>query len=445
MDRLQKTANIAADQQNTFNRLPVAERLAAAERKYSAAVAMYAATELSLRAVAEECGVTAAGLSAHIGKYHRNLLLARYGIDPSDPIAATLKVKPPKGQSLITHLKYKEAIEACGDIAYIEYNVTQVARMFNLDGSALASQLRVHYPDVIPHRERVRHQLGVADNIHRGVRPESVLRYEEALRVYAENDMTISAVAEKCNVSKGGFIQFLRFYHPNVIKCKATRRAKAAGNDSFDRNGHLSGNGRAYGPKAETVAQYAPALEMYRNTSLTIKEIAAVTGVPAEGFRAYIRQWHRGERLERRGYKWDGCTEPVLEGSRHFLKSTRGKYALAIASLRENPRQVTKVAEEFGLNADVFRSYLKTHAPELAAEQGMVRLSDGNIVKRSSFEKYAPAVQEYATSAASLKEIAGRHGLVYQSLLGYVLRNCRCERELHKKIVESVNSNNIKE
>lgn len=404
-----------------LNRLPAKERSSVAERKYADAIALYAASDLSLRQVAEACGVTARGLSAYIGRHHRPLLFARYGLDAGNPLVDSIKVKPPKGQSLKTHLKYKEAIEACGDMAYIEYNVSQVARLFNLDGTALASQLRVYYPDVIPNRERLRQRLGIADNIHRGPRPASLDAYDAALSLYRDTDMTLPEVAERCEVSAGGLCQFMRFYHKDILAHKASRRSSAPGKSAPARAGRLSGNGRLYGPKSETVKFYAEALEMYRTTSKTVKEIAAETGVPFEGFKWYLRQWRTIEKE---------CRAP------RFLKSTSAKYGEAIESLRSNPRPVTEVAAEFGLNADVFREYLKNHEPALASQQGMTRLPNGRLVKTSSFEKYRDAVLDYATSAESLKSIAERRGLVYISLMGYINRNCPEERELHQRLVD---------
>ncbi len=332
----------------------------AAKQKYAGAVQLYAASELPLRQVAELCGVTPRGLSAYISRNCRHLLFERYGLDPSNP---GLKVKQPKGQSLRTRLKYREAIEACADPAYIEYNVSQVARLFDLDGPALASQLRVHYPDVIPARERLRHRLGIADNIHRGPRPVSIETYRDAVRMYLDTDLTIPEVAERCKVPAGGLSQFMRFYHPDVIDAKAKRR-------------------EALRRKPEVPDISAPRTPRY-------------------------------------------------------LDSTREKYSEAISSLKHNPRPVTEAAAEFGLNADVFREYLKTHEPELVAAQGMVRLSGGKLVKRSSYEKYRPAIEEYANSPESLRSIAERHGIVYNSLMGFVSRNCPEERKSHDRAVQN--------
>lgn len=282
-----------------FKWLPTSMRMPAAIRKYAEAVEMYASTNLSIRCIAEKCGVTASGLSAHLAKHHRDLLFARYGLDINDHNLKTLKVKPPKGQSLTTHLKYKDAIGACGDIAYIEYNVSQVARMFHLNGSALAAQLRVHYPDVIPTREKLRQQLGIADNTRRGARPCSVEVYAEALEMYRDTNLSIPEVAKKCNVSKSGLCQFLRFYHKDIIDIKAERRRVAAKKAGSRRPGSLSGNGRVYGPKPETVALYSTALQLYRDTSLSFDEIVEKVGVSKAGFKWYLHKWHCGEKLRR--------------------------------------------------------------------------------------------------------------------------------------------------
>ena len=182
-----------------FKHLPTKLRRQAAESKYADAVELYAATGLTIRRVAERCGVTASGLSAHIGKHHRDLLFKRYGLDTNDKDLYAIKVKPPRGQSIRTHLKYKEAIEACGDLAYIEYNVSQVGRLFNVNGSALAAQMRVHYPDIIPNREKLRQRLGIADNSQRGPRPWCVKAYTPALAMYRDTDFSIQEVADKCN------------------------------------------------------------------------------------------------------------------------------------------------------------------------------------------------------------------------------------------------------
>lgn len=414
--------------------LPTEKRHSAAMQKYAEAVRVYSETNLSLCEIAEKFGVSASGLSTHIGKYHRSLLLKRYGMES---LNLSVCVKKTVGQSLLAYQKYRSAIAACSDMAFIEYNISQIAQMFGHKATCLASQLRFHYQNVIPERELVRQRLGLADNNHRGARQSCVEQYAEAVSMYRDTDMTIPDVAKACGVSMSGLSQHLRFYHKDTIELKAKRRRSSRGKTGVRRLGTLSGNGQEYGPKPETVAKYAKALELYRTSCMTVKEIVKATGVPHAGFRGYLHQWHRGEKLLRRGYHWDGESEPDLKGTKQYLKSTAGKYAPAILSLKEKPRNVAEVAAEFGLHPDTFRLYLQKHEPDLAAKQGMTRRYDGKLVKRSCEEKYAKAIEEYASTAESLKKIAQRHKIVYNSLTSYVLRNCPAERESHRKIVEA--------
>lgn len=396
-----------------FNRLPVRERKAAAGKKYAVAVAAYASSAKPISQIARECGVSARALSAYLGKHYRDLLYARYGLDENTRQASSFKVRPPRGQSYRTHLKYKEAIEACGDIAYIEFNISQIARMFHHDATALAAQLRMHYPDIIPAREQQRRRLGIADNAQRGPRRSSVAAYTRAVEMYRDTNLSIPEVARRCEVSESGFGQFMRFYHKEIIAAKARARKAAGATAATRKRGNLSANGRRYNPDEATEAQYTAALALYRSTGLTIEEIASRTGVPAEGFRGYLRRWHADD----------------------IDKTTRrpaaAKYAPAIASLRARPRPVAAVAAEFGLNPEVFRSYLKAHEPALAQEQGMIRLPGGKTVKKNAYEKYRTAIDEYTTSDEALSTIARRHGLTYNSLLNFIRRNCPTAREMH--------------
>lgn len=397
--------------------LPTSERHPAAMRKYADAVRMYSESGSSLVEIAAKCGVTPGGLGNYIGKYRRDLLMKRYGIVTLD---CTVPLKPRTGQSIHIRKKYRTAIRACSDMAFIELNISQIARIFGHDGTALATQLRYHYPEVIPERERIRRELGIADNIHRGVRPWCEEAYADAVALYRDTDMTVREAAEACSVSPGGLGQHLQFYNKDTVRQKAALRDSCADNTDPGRAGTLSGNGRKYGPKPESVGKYAKALELYRSSSIPLREIAKTAGVTYAGFRSYLRLWHSDERRPR-----------VVDDG------IAAKYAPAIKSLEENPRHISEVAAEFGLNPEVFREYLHRHTPHLAAARGMTRRPDGRLVKRSSAEKYAKAVEEYAASSSTLKEIAGRHGLAYSSLSAYVRRNCPEEIERHRKTISN--------
>ena len=62
-------------------------------------------------------------------------MLARYDISCDKEEAGTILLGQLRGQQPATRAEYKEAVEACSSMDYIEYNVSQIARRFGLDGT----------------------------------------------------------------------------------------------------------------------------------------------------------------------------------------------------------------------------------------------------------------------------------------------------------------------
>lgn len=141
--------------------------------------------------------------------------------------------------------------------------------------------------------------------------------------------------------------------------------------------------------------------------------------------------------LERRGGEKVDCKEEYIDltKTKCYLKSTAAKYEAAIGSMKNNLRPVTQVAAEYGLNADTFRSYLWEHEPDLVAQCGMVKNENGKYISRQAMEKYAEAVRLYETTTENLKSIAKRLGIVYNSLSGYIRRNCPDAKQKHEELV----------
>ena len=112
------------------------------ETKYREAVELYGSTGLSCREICRICGLTPSGLSGHIGKYHRHLMLARYDIACDSEQALHIKMGGLRGQRPATRAKYRKAIEACERMEHLEKNLSEFAGRFGVDGSGLARQLR---------------------------------------------------------------------------------------------------------------------------------------------------------------------------------------------------------------------------------------------------------------------------------------------------------------
>ena len=389
--------------------------------KYEKAVALYADTDMTIKDIAKECGVSAGGLGSYLRRYWRELVLRRYQIHIDGKEAKDIKIMEAGKQNVNAHTKYKDAVAACDSLTYIDLNVSQIARKFGTDGTSLANFMRIHYAEVLVWREKVRQRLGINDNIWHGARSECTKQYAEAVELYRDTDMTLPEVAETCKISLSGFSQHLRFYHKGILKQKRERR-KEAKKGRKKQPGELTGNGRIYKPSVAIEQKYAVALALYRDTALTLKEIVEQTGVPMGGFRSYLRLWHKGLVLERSGItEEDHPTD--LRSARKRMKTVAAKYAEAIESLRKNPRPVSKVAAEFGFHPEVFRDYLHKHEPELARQQGMMKAANGKTVSRRSEEKYSEAVHLYGTTAEPLKSISKRLGLTYNSVGGYIRRN----------------------
>ena len=164
-----------------------------AARKYAEAVRLYADTRLSLQEIAKRCGVTAGGLQAYLRRHHRELILARYdllaeGVDPR-----AVCIQPVKGPTPAAYLKYKDAVEACGSTEYIEYSISQVARMFGVDATALNNFMKVHYAHIPLWRKNERIRRGLDTKASRG--SSTVEQYARAVELYRTSEYTIPEVA----------------------------------------------------------------------------------------------------------------------------------------------------------------------------------------------------------------------------------------------------------
>lgn len=405
-----------------------------AEEKYREAIELYRTTPLSCAKICRTCKVTVSGFQRYLSLYHRDLLLARYDITCSKEEARNIKLGQLRGQLPATRAKYKEAIEACDSMDYIELNVSQIAREFGLDGTNLGRQLRMHYPEVIEWREKVRERLGISDNLPRGTRRFCTEQYAGAVELLrSDRYITVQEAAERCNVSYSGLEQHLLFYHKELVGKRIRIRRQAV---RQQRKGEITGRGTVHAPLPETVEKYAEALCLYRTTPMSARKIAAVTKVPRKGFYEYLRKWHMDLVCQRKGIPYEEGRPVDWSKVRKYNPATKAKYAAAIDSLKESGLPTAKVAAEFGLHPECFRQYLKEREPELHARLGMVKTDKGGAMAHHSMEKYAEAVRLYGTTAESLKSLARRFGLNDCSLGQFIRKHFPKLTEQHRKLVQ---------
>ena len=391
----------------------------ATEDQYREAIELYGSTSLSVRAICARCGVSYAGFRSYLYKYRRDLLLSRHGVAASSASdAAHTRLRGRRGQTAAARAKYGNAIAACDDAKYVEYNVSQIAHLFGLNPTGLSNQLRAHCPELLERRELERRRLGLADNQQRGVRPWCREQYAAAVKLLRTTELTLSEAAERCGVSFTGLRQHVCFYHKDLQQTRSELRERAK---TQRRKGHITGSGRRHEPTPGSRERYRDAVRLYRNTAMTIKEIAEKQGLNPFSFTSYLQTWHREDVFARRGAEYrEGAS---LSQTKQYKKPTAAKYAPAIERLRAENRPTSEIAAEFGLHPEVFRQYLKEHEPELYARQGMMRAPNGRSVSRRGMEKYAEALRLYETSGEELKSIARRLGLNYNSLGGFIRRN----------------------
>ena len=172
---------------------------------------------------------------------------------------------------------------------YIEYNISQIARIFNIDCSSLASQLRRHYPDIVPRREQERRRIGITVNLQYGARKWSKEEYATAIEMLQSSDKTIEEVAEACNVSYTGLREHILAYYPQITRNREEKRIRATGQKV---RGMRNGNWTVCEPDRETLEKYEKAIDLYRTTSKDVKDIVRIVGVTLGGFRYHLRTWH---------------------------------------------------------------------------------------------------------------------------------------------------------
>lgn len=160
-------------------------------------------------------------------------------------------------------------------------------------------------------------------------------------------------------------------------------------------------------PNAGAERKYAKALEaLQSDKSLTIDAVAQRFDLNPSSFRSFVRTWHPS----------------LLLGRSHM--ATAAKYADAIAAMREDPAiGLTEVAAAYGYSPDTFRGYLRRHAPELLEPAGIIADGAGHRCRRQSVARYDAAICFYNCTGGSLRGVAARYGLVYNSLYSYVRRN----------------------
>ena len=389
--------------------------------QYTEALEMYENTGLTQVEICKRLNLSVVAFRAYLQRFRRDLIFKKRGILICESELATQRIRSRKGQTQASQLKYKTAKAKCRSLTYIYLTLSQIAHDESLNPTALANQLRAHYPDLIIWRTKEREMRGFLKNNLSGPMKKVVDQYKDAVELYAESQLTIQEVAIISNVSFSGLKQHLLFYHKDLVAKRERLRARHSNQKN---KGEKNGNNTLHSPKPSTVGKYAHALEYYEKSGLTLKEIASKTMVTYAGLYGYIRVWHRDLTLKRGGIdRLENVDQTNLNRYKHYLASSREKYQPAIELLKKNGLTIAAVAKLFNLHPESFRMYLKEHEPDLTKMKGMMCTPEGRLVSRSSYEKYKKGVELYSSSSLSQKEVALKINVHPISFGNYLRRN----------------------
>ncbi len=406
--------------------------------KYRQAIEEYRTTNTSCRVICRKFGLSEEGFRGYLYRYHRNLMLARYNISCSLEEALNIKMNQLRGQLPATRIKYQNAIIASGSSEFIEFSISQISGMFGLNGSGLMRQLRTHYPEILEFREKERARLGIDDHLPRGMRSFAKEQYAKAVDLLRGNSyITVQEAADTCGVSYTGLEQHLLFYYKDLVKKRIRIREKAVRQQL---KGKITGRGTLHVPTSVVSAKYAKSVQLFCTTPMSMAKIAAQAQVSKKAFYEYMHRWHMDLICERKGIPYKEGTPVDFSKVRKYNPATKAKYAEAIRRLQDSGLPTAKVATEFGLHPESFRSYLKEHEPKLYARQGMVKTEKGTML-RSSMAKYANAIEQYSTTTEPLNVIARRFGVNSCSLRDFIKRHFPDLKKQRNKLLEGEKGN----
>ncbi|MBQ6198845.1 MAG: hypothetical protein IJQ61_01070 [Bacteroidales bacterium] len=190
--------------------------------KYVPAVKMLKETDLTVKEVAERCGVTYLGLQQHLIYYHKEVAELRLGkrmqaLSGSVAVGGKDCNNRPVGPSATMQARYAPAIRMAQET---DLPLTEIARRCGVEPRGLQGYFQKWHRDLMEERQRKREEALLQRK--EAARPK-VSRAEIVSVQYAptvdmiRNGMSLSEAAVAVNTSPGNLRSWLKSHYPEVL------------------------------------------------------------------------------------------------------------------------------------------------------------------------------------------------------------------------------------
>ena len=324
-----------------------------------------------------------------------------------------------------TQQRYGAAVRDFESIRLLEQTSADIARNHGLGPEAFCNHLKRHHMEVLQLREELRFKLGITKKRKGGATATLSQKYAPAVRLLRETDVTIREAAERTGVGLSALQHYIIYYQKDLAEERLKRRLSRL--DKPCRPGELNASGNISKPR-DTAEYYAEAVELYRTTDLTVKDIAARCRLVPHNLERHLQRWHVDLVSVRRERRREAAADRQQKAlSRPTRKEKAANKYIPALALIEQGKTYAEAAGEVGVPNDRLQWWVRHNHPQIherAIENCWVTLPSGKRLKRETWQVYQQAVNAFTKTNESVRHIARRLGVKANHLGDFLRENC---------------------